>query len=255
MIVRYTYLILFLFVAVFLSPAGVASDGCEPVREGNWQVVGASCEVGAGLWSKRPLKDEGRFWIQCGVFSRLPQAGFAEPFPENIRQNNLVFRAENGKYRCLVGPYPRFSEASGVLSAMKQSDTFSSAFIRDASVASEPIAKQEPAPQIPNTMTRRYRDIAGLKSPMPEVDEPRYADQQNVWWRATFQEATFACTADGMKLVTEQTLKAWIAKPAAKGELSSRLPYWLAGGDAFDVARGVSMPLSKTSALLVLCEP
>ncbi|AMG30565.1 SPOR domain-containing protein [Grimontia hollisae] len=238
MIAKFSHLIPFLFIAVFLSSASVANDGCQPVSDGNWQVVGESCDVGQGLWSTRPEREDGRFWVQCGLFNRSPPASFSDLFPRDISLEKLVFRTESSQYRCLLGPFMHFSEAAGVKAAVRQSDAFSLAFIREV--------KKPP---------RRYLDIAGMKSPMPKVDEPRYSDQHNVWWRATLQEAKMTCATDNMNLVSEQTLKELIAIPTAKEELSSPLPFWVADGNAFDADTGISIPLSKASALLVLCEP
>ncbi|WP_325891316.1 SPOR domain-containing protein [Grimontia sp. NTOU-MAR1] len=247
------------------SAKAKAADACSSVERQGWQVVEQSCQVGAGLWSKRPLKNEGRFWVQCGVVSQLPKPWFAKEIEAVLMQDKLVFRQEDDKYRCLVGPFERYPEAEIVKDVMTQRKVFASAFIRDVSLP-EQVAKvsqvdkhkkKTAAQKIakPTQKLRRYIDVGELKSPMPEIGEPRYSDKQNTWWRATLKEANQVCHQDGMQLVSEAKLKALSSTSDWKNTYPSRLPYWVSEMRAFDVVMGISMPLTIESALLVLCEP
>ncbi|KKD61552.1 hypothetical protein RN22_05365 [Grimontia sp. AD028] len=251
-------------LCVFSFASAQAAEACESVEKDGWQVVEQSCKVGAGLWSKRPIKNEGRFWVQCGVVSQLPKPWFKKEVEAVLMQDKLVFRQEGNQYRCLVGPFERYSEAEIVKDVMKQRKVFASAFIRDISQpekatklsqSSKPKKTAVVKASKPAKTERRYIDVGSLKSPKPELNEPRYSAKQNVWWRATLREANQACRQDGMKLVSESTLKTLSSTPDWKSTYPSRLPYWVAEMRAFDVVMGLSMPLSLESALLVLCEP
>ncbi|WP_231870179.1 SPOR domain-containing protein [Grimontia celer] len=255
-----------MFLGLFPWQSAKADSSCQPVEKDGWQVVDQSCQVGSGLWSKRPIRNDGRFWVQCGVVSQLPKPWFAKEIEAVLMQDKLVFREEGDKYRCLVGPFERYSEAEIVKDVMKQRKVFASAFIRDvslpenASKVSKPdkpskVKAAKASKLMPAKTTRQYIDVGALKSPMPETGEPRYSDKQNVWWRATIKEANQACRQDGMTLVSESTLKALSSMPDWKNTYPSRLPYWVSEMRAFDVVMGISMPLSLESALLVLCEP
>lgn len=263
---RTTFFCMMTFLLLGLFPLRNASADtmCPSIEKQGWQVVDQSCHVGAGLWSKRPIKNEGRFWVQCGVVSQLPEPWFKKEVEAVLMQDKLVFRQEGNQYRCLVGPFERYSEAEIVKDVMKQRKVFASAFIRDISQpekatklsqSSKPKKTAVVKASKPAKTERRYIDVGSLKSPMPEVNEPRYSAKQNVWWRATLREANQACRQDGMRLVSESTLKTLSSMPDWKSTYPSRLPYWVAEMRAFDVVMGLSMPLSLESALLVLCEP
>ncbi|WP_152442336.1 SPOR domain-containing protein [Grimontia indica] len=257
-------MMIFLLLGLFPWRNASADTLCPSVEKQGWQVVDQSCRVGAGLWSKRPIKNEGRFWVQCGVVSQLPKPWFKKEVEAVLMQDKLVFRQEGNQYRCLVGPFERYSEAEIVKDVMKQRKVFASAFIRDISQpekatklsqSDKPKKKTVLKASKPAKTERRYIDVGSLKSPMPKVNEPRYSAKQNIWWRATLREANQACRQDGMKLVSELTLKTLSSTPDWKSTYPSRLPYWVAEMRAFDVVMGLSMPLSLESALLVLCEP
>ncbi|USH02513.1 SPOR domain-containing protein [Grimontia kaedaensis] len=256
----FSILAISLFVA-FSSASLQAAEVCQPLEKDGWQVVDQSCQVGSGLWSKRPIRNDGRFWVQCGVVSQLPKPWFAKEIEAVLMRDKLVFREEGDKYRCLVGPFERYSEAEIVKDVMTQRKVFASAFIRDVSLPENTPKVSKPKVKVPETSkrmpvkaTRQYIDVGALKSPMPEIGEPRYSDKQNVWWRATLKEANQACRQDGMTLVSESTLKTLSSMPDWKNTYPNRLPYWVSEMRAFDVTMGISMPLSLESALLVLCE-
>ncbi|MGF1769065.1 SPOR domain-containing protein [Enterovibrio makurazakiensis] len=239
-----------------------AEDDCRSSTQNDWNVVAQTCPIGKGLWGRTPEKASGAFWVQCGLIKKLPEPSFAKNLPDSIDKDTVVFRQEGNQFRCLVGPFEKYAAALTARDAMRQHPAFSGAFIRDALLPDSVVTKAQgnkPSNKKPKSkpvmaLKRDYFSVAGIKSPKPNANERKYRDGEIVWWRATLQEATLACESDGMKLVSESTLRAIAESAEANTQLSTRLPFWVAEQNAFDSTMMVPIPLSKESALLVLCE-
>ncbi|WP_407331746.1 SPOR domain-containing protein [Enterovibrio sp. 27052020O] len=246
-----------------------AETDCASSRQGDWNVVQETCPIGQGLWGKAPENSSGMFWVQCGLLSSLPDSGFAQKMKGLANKEALVFRKEGSQYRCLVGPFVQYSTALSARDELRKQSALSSAFIRNALMAVNTPAKATGNPSTKMSikgkgngkvsapivaLKRDYFELLGLRSPKPRDGEKRYTDDKRIWWRASLKEATSACENDRMKLVSESTLRSISMSTAHKSQLPTRLPFWVAEQHAFDSIMMVSMPLSKESALLVLCE-
>ncbi|OEE82025.1 hypothetical protein A1OQ_04385 [Enterovibrio norvegicus FF-162] len=246
-----------------------AEADCDSSRQGNWNIVQDTCPIGQGLWGRAPENLSGIFWVQCGLLSSLPESGFAQKLNGLPNKEALVFRQEGSQYRCLVGPFVQYSTAVSARDELRKQPALSRAFIRNAlmvengaeKVAGNPSTKMSINGKASGNVSatkaalkRDYFDLLGLRSPKPRDGEKRYTDDKFVWWRASLKEATSTCENDGMKLVSESTLRSISRSAEYKSQLPSRLPFWVAEQYAFDSIMMVPMPLSKESVLLVLCE-
>lgn len=243
---------------------------CEPSERNGWLVVSESCPIGDGLWGRKPASQEGEFWVQCGLLNKWPQAWFAARLESGLPETTFVLREEGSQYRCLMGPFNSYGAAVAERDKLRKLPDMKSAFIRSVSAASVAMMPAKPsrvekqktsmkkAPKQTSGQVirtgRLYENVATLKSPLPRVDETSYSSQGKIWWRASFKEASTTCQRDGMALASETTMKRIAATPTLTEELPNRLPFWVAEQRGYDIAMGVSMPLSEESALLVLCE-
>ena len=107
----------------FLCDATQASDNELPM-------LAKSCPIGDGLWGRKPSKQEGLFWIQCGVFNQPLALAKAKTLYDQI-SSDVWMKQENKGYRCLIGPYKMHSEAVKDLAAVKKQSAYKQSFIRE----------------------------------------------------------------------------------------------------------------------------
>ncbi len=98
-------------VTVIGSYSAVAADAskyvCEAKQNSNSELplLSAECPIGNGLWgSNRPVKDDGFFWIQCGLMSKPMSLSIAKSLYGKI-STDVWMKPEDKGFRCLVGPY------------------------------------------------------------------------------------------------------------------------------------------------------
>lgn len=103
-------------------------------------------------------------------------------------------------------------------------------------------------------LKRDYFEVAGLRSPKPQLNELHYFSDDRLWLRATLNQANSACENDGMKLVSAKKLRALATVDKTRKQLPNRLPFWVQEQHAFDLSMMIPMDLTAKSALYVLCE-
>ncbi|PSW03800.1 SPOR domain-containing protein [Photobacterium lipolyticum] len=79
-------------------------------QTGDWRQLNDQCDIGSGLWGKKPKPKEGSFWVQCNYSRSLPGKAFTEKV-NTLFSNKAYLIKENDKFRCLVGPYPAHTQA------------------------------------------------------------------------------------------------------------------------------------------------
>ncbi|EJN6828369.1 SPOR domain-containing protein [Vibrio cidicii] len=110
--------------AEFLCEATQASSNELPMLDKN-------CPIGAGLWGKKVPRGgkADYFWIQCGILSKPMPLDNAKPLYKQIT-TDIWMKPENKGYRCLIGPYQSFDQASTDLKRVRSLSTYKEAFIR-----------------------------------------------------------------------------------------------------------------------------
>lgn len=108
-----------------------------------WKQLNNACDIGAGLWGKKPKSETGSFWVQCNYSNAIPNKTFSRKvnllFPENA-----YLIKDSGKYRCLIGPYPTHTKA---IRAKQQLETqqITNTFIRHTTKTVSGLAKASTA--------------------------------------------------------------------------------------------------------------
>lgn len=82
----------------------------SPSQTGGWQQLNDQCDIGSGLWGKKPKPTKGSFWVQCNYSRSLPNKTFSEKV-NTLFPGKTYLVKEGNKFRCLVGPYPAYSHA------------------------------------------------------------------------------------------------------------------------------------------------
>ncbi len=100
-------------------------------QKNGWQVMDSQCPIGNGLWDRAPKNENSQFWIQCGVTGSLPKAWFSDVLEKIVPKNKIVLRREEGRYRCLLGPFNSHAEVVQLKSNMRGNKHLESTFIRE----------------------------------------------------------------------------------------------------------------------------
>lgn len=289
----YFYLIILMFISTLASAQTKTDINClsgfQSIKDDNgqvWKLMNESCPIGQQMWSKKPDKDDGVFWVQCGVFSRFPEPWFVSILNKSISQQKIVLKVEGDKYRCLAGPFYGYSQAKKTANEFRKYEVLKAAFLRNMSIdisipSSLLIQKQETLKlstdtpikhankslvtekisevqydtlPIDSSFERDYFEVAGLLSPKPFPHELTYVSEDRLWWRATLDEANRVCKNDGMKLISLAKLNHLINDEKLKSQLPDRLPFWVSEQHAYDIAMRLPMDLISRSALYVLCD-
>ncbi len=121
-----------------------------------WQVMDSQCPIGNGLWDRAPKNENSQFWIQCGVTGSLPKAWFSNVLEKIVPKNKIVLRREEGRYRCLLGPFNSHTEVVQLKSSMQGNKHLESTFIREITGANSATsyATKKPASVIPKPLTQ-----------------------------------------------------------------------------------------------------
>jgi hypothetical protein len=135
-------------------------------------VLSQDCPVGSGIWGEEPADDDGLFWIQCGLFSEAHTMKRAQPI-YNVISTDVWVKPEKKGYRCLVGPYEKYSAAKADLENIQTLSSYKKSFIRNASSPS--VATKEPKKAAPTPVakaTPKPKTSPAAAAIAPVVDNP-----------------------------------------------------------------------------------
>jgi len=143
--------IVFCIGLAFSSPVSASDDEyiCEAKQNSDTElpVLSKNCPIGQGLWGATPIVDDGLFWIQCGLFNDAKTIKQALPI-YNVISTDVWLKSEANGYRCLVGPYEKFSVAQTDLTRVKRLDSYKESFIRNATTKMSPSMMVEKAKEV-----------------------------------------------------------------------------------------------------------
>lgn len=239
---------------------------CDAIQTSGTQLplLDKSCPIGNGLWGKQKPKGQGsKFWIQCGIYPKPLSLNRAKRLYQHI-STDVWMKPESKEYRCLIGPYVDFSQASSELAKVRKEQGYKDAFIREilnsANVkpsAQKPTAKPvevsaekrtqavftapvktdlkpEPKPVVEKKKTevsiRVQTTLNGKEYKVPYVmfsDELFYMEHDLPWNRMSYDGANKTCRSLGMHLATPADWKVLLdSQVMAKGKWPIHLPYW-----------------------------
>lgn len=253
-----------IFITLFFISFSVYAksdlDGqCQSISvENGLRLVTEACPVGEGLWGRKPAKNGGHFWVQCGIY---PEGSLGEKRRaiEQALDNAapLVFRQEPSQLRCLVGPFEHHHMAFQTRNLLRQLPLTADAFIRqvDYPKARKTKPKAAPSSARQSQSARTLTQVAGLWTLQPKGDDARYTRGRQDWWRATFDDAQQACRDAGKQLVSEKEIRRAVEQSGKQGALPNTIPYWLNSGKVYDIKLDMAfVAITDTLTLNVLCE-
>ncbi|WP_428771953.1 SPOR domain-containing protein [Vibrio sp.] len=128
-------------------------------------VLDKSCLIGNGLWGRKPKNRQSLFWIQCGLLPKPMTLAQAKVIYPHISADVWV-KPEPKGYRCLIGPYHSFTQASQELTEVAKLKGYQQAFIREVvgKGQSKPVAKQV-TPDKPKAATAKSRPQSAVFRP------------------------------------------------------------------------------------------
>ncbi|WP_299015503.1 SPOR domain-containing protein [uncultured Photobacterium sp.] len=81
------------------------SSQCQIERSASeWQFLNSQCDIGTGLWGRKPKENNGSFWLQCNYSKALPNKLLSKAIHKFFPHNSYLI-PDNGKYRCVIGPF------------------------------------------------------------------------------------------------------------------------------------------------------
>ncbi|MDB1122542.1 SPOR domain-containing protein [Vibrio algarum] len=209
-------------------------------------VLSQDCPVGSGVWGVAPAIDDGLFWIQCGLFNE----------PHTVKQAQVIYNAvttdvwvkpEKKGYRCLVGPYEKYSVAQKDLVNLKKVSAYKESFIRNASAPikspSNTSAVTKPATkQVPKKAAPKPKSSPAAAVLAPVVDNPAQP-------KPTVKEAQ--TTAEKSTKPSETV----VARRDAKiGDKYYAIPFLMDGYDQFYMEYGIAWNRLNYERAMQVCE-
>lgn len=94
--------------------------------ESGWRYLNPQCDIGNGLWGRKPKHGDSSFWVQCHYGQSLPNQTVTTTI-NKLFQGNSYLIPDNGKSRCLIGPFLNYEQAltaKGQLARHKLGETF-----------------------------------------------------------------------------------------------------------------------------------
>ena len=141
--------------------------------ESGWQYLNAQCDIGKGLWGRAPKNKDSSFWIQCHYGQSLPNSRTTATI-NKLFKNNSYLVPDNGKSRCLIGPFQSHAQAQGAklqLARHQLKDTF----IRQTNtrITLPGQVKYSPAPVKPQTTKTNAKSSSSSSSSKKTLVENR----------------------------------------------------------------------------------
>ncbi|AUI84984.1 SPOR domain-containing protein [Vibrio azureus] len=266
----------------FLCQASQASHNELPVLE-------ASCPIGHGVWGKKvPPKDKDYFWIQCGILDKPMSVAKAQTIYNKIT-TDVWMKPEDKGYRCLIGPYTDFAQASNELQSVQTLAVYKDAFLRAIAKKSAPLKKNSADLSSPAKSTKAVPQIQPKSKPAAAVSQstqaPAIADTKSVqvrlqtilkgkrfavpyvaenhnqfymehgkaWNRLSYASSKQVCQQLGMHLASPSEFKTLRNSGLMeKDNWPLQLPYWGKNKKGLFTDRAPNQ-LSGTSLLNVMC--
>ncbi|HAS6020750.1 SPOR domain-containing protein [Vibrio vulnificus] len=155
------------------TPAVAEGFLCEAtqVSSNELPMLDKACPIGDGIWGTKVPKSgkNDYFWIQCGILNQPMSLAGAKPLYKQIT-TDVWMKPENKSYRCLIGPYQSFAQASKDLKQVKTLGDYREAFIRivkpHSAVIPETVNKEVKAVTKP-TATKSPKASVAASKPMP----------------------------------------------------------------------------------------
>jgi len=150
-------LALLLACAPFAETVSAQEFLCQATQASHQElpVLDKTCPIGKGVWGKKVPQGGNLFWVQCGLLPKKMPLAKAKPLYNKI-STDVWMKPEDKGFRCLIGPYKSFEQASTDLVQVRTVSGYKEAFIRvvGANIA-EPVKKtksvSKPKPVAKNT--------------------------------------------------------------------------------------------------------
>ncbi|EJE8540253.1 SPOR domain-containing protein [Vibrio vulnificus] len=156
------------------TPAVAEGFLCEATQASTNELpmLDKACPIGDGVWGKQAPKSgkEDFFWIQCGILNQPMPLADAKPLYKQIT-TDVWMKPENKAYRCLIGPYQSFAQASKDLKQVKKLGDYREAFVRvvkpHSAVKPVTASKEQKAITKPTAPKTQPKVPVAANKPMP----------------------------------------------------------------------------------------
>ncbi|MCW8327706.1 DUF823 domain-containing adhesin [Photobacterium sp. SDRW27] len=91
-----------------------------------WKLLNSQCDIGNGLWGRKPKNIPSSFWLQCNYGKALPNKELTAQLSRFYHEESYLV-PDNGKLRCLIGPFQNYNQAKTAknqLNSQKLKNTF-----------------------------------------------------------------------------------------------------------------------------------
>ena len=225
-----------------LSPASFADENnrtyCQVEKlTAGWQLLNAQCDIGNGLWGRRPKPSNSSFWIQCNYGKSLPNKAMTKTI-RGLFPGNSYLVPDNENYRCLIGPFQGYNQAQTARAQLTENQ-LEQTFIRQTAspvaisskavshstapapttASSIPQNNQQPTPKIANRVVLNsiiysftfnnlnYHQPRTINS-TADMPPAFIREHDQYWSKVNFLPAESWCKRYGLRLPTITELKA-----------------------------------------------
>lgn len=225
---------------------------CEAKQSSNSElpVLSRECPIGNGLWGKTPKQKSGLFWIQCGMFSKPVALAQAKSIYSKI-STDVWMKPESRGYRCLIGPYDAFDNASQDLKQLKTLKPYRQAFIRAVSKDSDKPAtsgKAMAAPvkqQVTKTPPKPKAKPKPVSKPQPKPKAITPKKAAPIPVATTRPNSTAKKTDVGMMVVRRET---------KIGENYYAIPFLMEGNEQYYMEYGIGWNRLNYEMAMQVCQ-
>lgn len=193
-----------------------------------WYVLNDQCDIGNGLWGRKPEPVSSSFWIQCNYGKYLPNRELASKIKSLFPGNHYIV-PDNNKYRCLIGPFQDFNQADNA-KAQLAAHGLNKAFIRQtaspvaiSNKANVETSTPNPAAKLPTSQVDdrivlnsiiysftfnnlKYHQPRNINS--TQEMPPAFIQEHNQYWsKVNYLPAANWCKRYGLRLPTVNELK------------------------------------------------
>lgn len=100
-----------------------------------WTMLNSHCDIGQGLWGRKPNNEQGQFWVQCNYSKALPDTAFLRILQQSFPEQHYLYK-DGDHYRCLIGPLDRYTLAQQTKAKLIEQG-ITNAFIRHQTSGSD----------------------------------------------------------------------------------------------------------------------
>ncbi|MGF1688634.1 SPOR domain-containing protein [Photobacterium japonica] len=184
-----------------------------------WTLLDNTCDVGQGLWGRKPKTEDGAFWVQCNYSKAIPDQAFLRSVQQVFPTSHYLLN-DDGHYRCVVGPLNSYPHAQEVREILLQHG-IRNAFIRQQRDGKTRNTALSAAEQLAAT---KMATINATRKTAATTAQPTPATKLLIENRTVLDAAIYSFTFENLNFYQPRTIQSTREMPLAFVEEHQQ--YW-----------------------------